>query len=48
MQPNATKDDFPDMKSHVQMYNAYTGMLTRGLIATIIVLLFIGFVTGVI
>ena len=39
-------ESFPDMKSHQQMWIGYTHLITRGIIGVLIVVLFIGFVTG--
>jgi hypothetical protein len=47
MQTQSTPDDFSDLKSHKQMWNGYTSFLLRGVIGTIVVVLFVGWVTGV-
>ena len=39
-------EDFPDLKTHQQMWSGYTHLITRGIIGVVILLLFIGFVTG--
>ncbi|HEX4507008.1 MAG TPA: hypothetical protein VH722_14860 [Alphaproteobacteria bacterium] len=44
--PATSNEEFADIKSHQQMYVGYTHLITRGIIGVIIVLLFIGFVTG--
>ena len=45
--PASSNEDFADLKSHQQMYVGYTHLITRGIIGVIVVLLFIGWVTGV-
>jgi len=45
--PASSTEEFPDMKSHQQMYVGYTHLITRGIIGVVIGLLFIGWVTGV-
>ena len=45
--PASSTEDFTDLKSHQQMYSGYTHLITRGIIGVVILLLFIGFVTGV-
>jgi hypothetical protein len=47
MQPQTADNEFPDMKSHVQMYSGYTGMMLRSAIGLAILLLLIGWITGV-
>ena len=42
-----SSEHFADLKSHQQMYVGYTHLITRGIIGVIVVLLFIGWVTGV-
>jgi hypothetical protein len=48
MQTPATQDEFPDLKTHQQMWSSFTGALTRGVIAVLVVVLFTAWVTGVI
>ncbi len=47
MQQQTANNDFPDTPSHVQMYAGYTGMMLRGSIAVVVLLLLIGWITGV-
>ena len=44
--PAGHSEDFSDLKSHQQMYTGYTHLITRGIIGVVILVLFIGFVTG--
>ena len=44
--PVSHSEDFSDMKSHQQMYAGYTHLITRGIIGVVVLLLFIGWVTG--
>ena len=39
-------EDFTDLESHKQMYTGYTHLITRGIIGVIVIVVFIGFVTG--
>ena len=43
----ASTEDFTDLESHKQMYNGYTHLITRGIIGVVLLVLFIGFITGV-
>ena len=45
--PASSNEDFVDLKSHQQMYSGYTHLITRGIVGVIVVLLVIGFITGV-
>jgi len=45
--PASSSEDFPDLKTHQQMWSGYTHLITRGIIGVVVVLLVIGFVTGV-
>jgi hypothetical protein len=47
MQSPATNDEFPDLKSHVSMWTGFTTLLVRSIIGVIIVVLFVGWITGV-
>ena len=42
-----SSEDFADLKSHQQMYAGYTHLIMRGIIGVVVLVLFIGFVTGV-
>ena len=42
----ATHEDFPDLDAHKHMWTSYTHLIVRSIIAIIIGVLFIGFVTG--
>jgi hypothetical protein len=46
MSSPATNEDFPDFKSHKQMWDGYTHLLVRGIIGVVVVVVFLGFVTG--
>ena len=45
--PASSNEEFSDLKSHQQMYAGYTHLIMRGIIGVVVVVLFIGFVTGV-
>lgn len=47
MQTQTANEEFPDYKSHVQMWSGYTHLLIRGIIGVTVLLLFIAWVTGV-
>ena len=47
MQAPANQDEFSDLKSHQQMWSSFTGALVKGIVTTIIVLLVVGWLTGV-
>ena len=47
MQTHAAQEDFPDLKSHQQMWASFTGALVKGVIGVVIVVLFTAWVTGV-
>ncbi len=47
MQTPATNDQFPDLKSHQQMWSDFTGALVKGIIAVLVVVVFTAWVTGV-
>ena len=42
----SNNETFPDLKTHQQMWAGYTHLLVRGIIGVVVVVLFIGFVTG--
>lgn len=46
MSSPVSTEDFSDLESHKQMYAGYTHLITRGIIGVIVIVLFIGFVTG--
>jgi len=39
-------EQFPDLESHNKMWTGYTHLLVRGIIGVIVIVVFIGFVTG--
>jgi hypothetical protein len=41
-----TQEDFPELAAHKAMWTSYTHLLVRSIIAIVIGVLFIGFVTG--
>ena len=43
----AQSENFTDLKSHQQMYAGYTHLITRGIIGVIVVVVLLGFITGV-
>jgi hypothetical protein len=47
MSSPVTTEDFPDLESHKKMYTGYTHLLVRGIIGVIVIVAFIGFITGV-
>jgi hypothetical protein len=44
--PAGHSEDFSDLKSHQQMWSGFTHLLVRGIIGVVLLVLFIGFVTG--
>ena len=46
MSSPVSTEEFSDLPSHNQMYAGYTKLLTRGIISVVIIVLFIGFITG--
>jgi hypothetical protein len=40
-------ENFADLKSHQQMYAGYTHLITRGIIGVVVVVVLLGFITGV-
>ena len=44
--PASSNEEFTDLKSHQQMWSGFTHLLVRSIIGVVVVLLFIGFVTG--
>ena len=47
MQNQAMTQEFEDLGSHRKMWDAFTGFMLRGVIATVIGLLLVGWATGV-
>ena len=47
LQTQATTPEFEDLDSHRKMWAAFTGFMMKGVIATAILLLFIGWITDV-
>jgi hypothetical protein len=45
--PASNTDDFPDLKSHQQMWSGFTHLLVRSIVGAVVVLLVLGFITGV-
>jgi hypothetical protein len=45
--PVSHSEDFPDLKTHQQMWSGFTHLLVRSIIGVVVVLLVIGFITGV-
>ncbi len=48
MQPQTADAEFPDMKTHMQMWGRYTRLRFRGTVGVAALLIFIGWITGVI
>jgi hypothetical protein len=44
--PAGSNEEFSDLNAHKQMWTGYTHLLVRGIIAVLVVVVFIGFVTG--
>jgi hypothetical protein len=47
MQPQTASEEFSDMKYHLKMWRGYTRLLTRGTIGVAVLVLFLGWITGV-
>jgi hypothetical protein len=47
MSSPVTTEEFPDIDSHNKMWGGFTHLLVRGIVGVIVIVLFIGFVTGV-
>jgi len=47
MQSPANAQEFEDLGSHRRMWNAFTSFMLRGIIAVVALLLFLGWITGV-
>lgn len=47
MSSPATNEEFTDLKSHNQMWTSFTKFLVRGIVGSVVLILFIGFITGV-
>jgi hypothetical protein len=46
MSSPVTAEEFSDLESHKRMWSGFTHLLVRSIIGIVIVVLFIGFVTG--
>ena len=46
MSSPVSTEEFSDLESHKQMWSGFTHLLVRSIIGVLIVVLFIGFVTG--
>jgi hypothetical protein len=46
MSSPVTTEDFPDLESHKRMWSGFTHLLVRSIIGVVVLVLFIGFVTG--
>jgi hypothetical protein len=46
MSSPVSTEEYPDLNAHKQMWASYTHLLVRGIIGVLVVVLFIGFVTG--
>jgi hypothetical protein len=44
--PAGSNEEFPDLNAHKQMWDGYTHLLVRGIVGVVVVVVFIGFVTG--
>ena len=48
MQTNATAPtEYEDLESHRRMWTAFTSLLVKSIVGIVIILLFLGWVTGV-
>jgi hypothetical protein len=47
LQNDATAQEFEDLDAHRKMWGAFTGFMLKGVIATVVTLLVVGFVPGV-
>lgn len=47
LQNQGTTQEFEDLGSHRKMWEAFTGFVLKGIIATIVTLLVVGWITGV-
>jgi hypothetical protein len=47
MQTPDTTQEFEDLGSHVQMWNAFTGFALRSIIVIIVLLLLVAWMTGI-
>jgi hypothetical protein len=43
----ASHEDFSDLKSHQNMWGGFTHLLFRGTVGVVVIVLIIGFITGV-
>jgi hypothetical protein len=48
MDTPTTAEDFKDIARHEHMWSGFTRFLTRGIIGVIVVVLFVGWITGTI
>jgi hypothetical protein len=46
MNSPVTTEEFTDLESHKRMWAGFTHLMVRGIIGVVIVVLFIGFITG--
>ncbi len=46
MSSPVSTEEFADLESHKRMWSGFTHLMVRGIIGVIIILVFIGFVTG--
>lgn len=46
MNSPVTTEEFADLESHKRMWAGFTHLMVRGIIGVVIVVLFIGFITG--
>jgi len=47
MSSPVTTEEFPDLPSHQRMWTGFTHLLVRSIIGLVVLILFIGFITGV-
>ena len=47
MSSPVSTEDFSDMPSHRNMWTGFTHLLFRGTVGVVVIVLFIGFITGV-
>lgn len=47
MQSPASTEEFVDMPAHLYMWHAFSGMILKAIIGIVVLLLFLGWITGV-
>jgi hypothetical protein len=47
MHSPSTTEEFSDLGSHQYMWKTFTGMMLKGIIGVVVIVLFLGWITGV-